>query len=266
MHELKTRLALIGLLVAVTGCSSTDALTPQVDIPGGFQSPPVTQNDLDAVGRNEQPVGMAQQRTVRTHSQEYGDTSTTTALSSPSGGRDTAGTLEGQAAALARNGSEPLANETVERRVETEAEAPTRAARQEQKQEQVAAASSSSEGDTIRFLPIIGAPVNAVTPLSKRLGAQARASGLTIKSASDTSSKFILKGYFSAMNDNGGTTVVYVWDVLDGSGARLHRIQGQDTIARTATDPWAAVPPEVMENIAAETIREYLEWRRQAPG
>lgn len=252
MQELMKRLALIGLIATLSGCNSTDALTPQVDVGGGFNSPPVTQNDLDQMSAQTTPVTTT---SVTTTSQE-------TAFS-PSTGADTAGTLEGQADALARNGAAQqsdaaLARATAQRSLA--AETSTGA-------EEVAAVSPAAEAsETIRFLPIIGAPVEAVTPLSKRLGAEARSNGLTIRSASDTSSKYILKGYFSAMNDNGGTTVVYVWDVLDGSGARLHRIQGQETVSETASDPWAAVPARTMEGIAQKTIREYLDWRGTTRG
>ena len=57
MQELMKRLALIGLVAALAGCNSTDALTPQVDVGGGgFNSPPVTQNDLDQMSAQTTPV------------------------------------------------------------------------------------------------------------------------------------------------------------------------------------------------------------------
>ncbi|AOF88275.1 hypothetical protein [Sinorhizobium sp. RAC02] len=262
MQELMKRLAVIGLIAALAGCNSTDALTPQVDVGGGgFNSPPVTQNDLDQMSAQTTsvtttPATSTTQRTAFTPSAEAGSTT----------GADTAGTLEAQADALARNNTgrnttqsdTTLARTTAQRSLA--AETSTGA-------EEVAAVSPTAEtGETIRFLPIIGAPVEAVTPLSKRLGAEARSNGLKIRSASDNSSKYILKGYFSALNDGGKTTVVYVWDVLDGSGARLHRIQGQETVSGTASDPWAAVPSRTMEGIAQKTIRQYLDWRGTAPG
>ena len=121
-------------------------------------------------------------------------------------------------------------------------------------------------GATVRFLPIIGAPVEAVTPLSRQLGAEARANGLTIKGSSDPASEHILKGYFSAFSDEGKVNVVYVWDVLDAAGSRLHRIQGQETFSSAAADPWASVPPQLMQQIATKTIAEYMTWRRGSPG
>jgi hypothetical protein len=132
---------------------------------------------------------------------------------------------------------------------------------QVQQPQKAAAVVPAAAAGTIRFLPIIGAPVEVVTPLSKQLGAEARSHGLTIKAASDTSSQHILKGYFSALNDGGKTTVVYVWDVLDGTGNRLHRIQGQDTVNATAANLWSVVPPQTMQAIATKTINEYLSWR-----
>ncbi|WP_066174708.1 hypothetical protein [Hoeflea olei] len=113
----------------------------------------------------------------------------------------------------------------------------------------------------IRFMPVIGAPVNAVTPLSRQLAVEARNRGLAILSASDPGGEHVLKGYFSADNFDGKTTVFYVWDVLDAAGNRMHRIQGQESVAGGPGDPWATVPADVMERIAARSIAEYAAWR-----
>ncbi|MDK1374959.1 MULTISPECIES: hypothetical protein [unclassified Sinorhizobium] len=143
---------------------------------------------------------------------------------------------------------------------------PAAAARQQEEVNHAALPAATSGSGSIRFLPIIGAPVEAVTPLSKQLGADAHAQGLAIKGSADKTSEHILKGYFSALNDGGKTTVVYVWDILDGNGNRLHRIQGQDTVASTAAEPWSAVPPETMQAIATKTIKAYLDWRQSRAG
>ncbi len=259
MRRLTTGLAIAGLLFLTTGCNSTDALTPQVDVGAGpVRSSPVTQSDLDTMSAYNQPVGMAQEAAEqRARFAPPADVGASSATSYSLGDyRDPAGTLEEQASRLARSQEvrEPR-EQTVERAAPVQ-ETPA-----------VAVASPSAGGDdSIRFLPIIGAPVQSVTPLSKQLGAEARAQGLTIRSSSDPNSQHILKGYFSAMTDNGKTTVVYVWDVLDGSGARLHRIQGQDSVSGTAADPWAAVPESTMTAIATRTIDEYMSWRQSSRG
>lgn len=268
MRELRQRLALIGLLI-LGGCNSTDALTPPMDVGGAAaQSPPVTQRDLDQMSADSRPVGNAQ----------------VSAMGAPRQAGPT-DSLESQAAALSSGNSNPVSSGEGGIVVDDPSPAnaapaagntPRQPAAQPQQaapvQQQPAAPQTSSAavapaaGESIRFLPIIGAPVEAVTPLSRQLGAQARARGLTIKSSSDNSSRHILKGYFSAMADGGKTTVTYVWDVLDSSGARLHRIQGQDSVEATANDPWAAVPAGTMEAIASRTIQEYMAWKQQTGG
>jgi hypothetical protein len=139
---------------------------------------------------------------------------------------------------------------------------------------QMRSASSQGAGNTIRFLPVIGAPVEAVTPLSRRLGSDARASGLVIRPSNDARAEEILKGYFSAFQGDGPkgkqVTIIYVWDVLDPAGNRLNRMQGQEVVPVRAgsreSDPWAAVPAATMELIAAKTISDYLNWRDSRRG
>lgn len=128
------------------------------------------------------------------------------------------------------------------------------------------AGAPAAGGGSIRFLPIIGAPISAVTPLSRELATNASARGISIKPSSDNSAEHMLKGYFSAFDDGGGTTITYVWDVLDTSGARLTRLQGQEKLAGKSADPWANVPPNVMSKIASDTINMYLSWKSSRRG
>lgn len=112
----------------------------------------------------------------------------------------------------------------------------------------------------LRFAPIVGAPIAAATPLSQRLSTLAKAKGITLGTAADTDNTHIMKGYFSALPDGNQTTIIYVWDVLDPAGTRLHRIQGQEKVPGGGTDPWSKVPPKVMEGIADKAIQGYLVW------
>lgn len=131
---------------------------------------------------------------------------------------------------------------------------------QTQAQTQAALPAGQVRGQ-IRFMPVIGAPVNAVTPLSRQLAVEARTRGLAILSASDPGGDHVLKGYFSADNFSGQTTVFYVWDILDPAGTRLTRIQGQEVFPGGSGDPWASVPANVMERIASRTMADYTAWR-----
>lgn len=282
-----TFIAILGIAAGLTACNSTDALTPQVDVGGGtFNSPPVNQRDLDSM----QTVDVAPQRTAPVESTQlsspsqqaysYGTSDTEfsqgdTEYTNPAGSFEAQAQRLQQGEALAQSqhsAREPIAADETP----IEQQAPSRhlaevapaaetqdAVEPPQKQAAIAPAATAN---SIRFLPIIGAPVDAVTPLSRQLGSEARSHGLTIKAAADTSSQHILKGYFSAFKDGNKTTVVYVWDVLDGSGSRLHRIQGQESVASAGADLWSGVPAGTMQSIASKTIAQYLEWRDSDAG
>lgn len=265
---------LLVMLLLLAACNSTEVLTPQVDVGDGSQ----TNVAVNSYGTMPAPTGTVQAAPLSTPGQSYAPQNT----------------LEAQAAALAQGNANPAAslpldsyppapqqtqgantawqqpmpaNASSASQPSTVAAANPELQAAQPPQQQTAALAPTAAGaaGSVRFLPIIGAPVQAVTPLSRQLGAEARARGLTIKSASDPSSEHILKGYFSAFSDGDKVNVVYVWDILDASGGRLHRLQGQETVPSSATDPWAAVPASVMQQIAAKSIADYVSWRNARP-
>ncbi|WP_454701075.1 hypothetical protein [Agrobacterium burrii] len=232
------------LVLALSGCNTTEALTPQVDVGHNTsQSTPVTQGDLDqmAAAADRAPAGAS-------------------AIASSVPAYAPQNSLQAQAQALSSGSQygEPLG--------QAPSSAPSPAGGQPPPLQQTAALAPAGSGNTIRFLPIIGAPVQAVTPLSRQLGAEARAKGLTIRASNDNSAENILKGYFSAFADGAKVNVIYVWDVLDANGVRLHRLQGQETVAAKGSDPWAAVTDRVMQDIAAKTLSDYSSWKQSQRG
>lgn len=122
-------------------------------------------------------------------------------------------------------------------------------------------AQAAAASARLYIAPIIGSTVAAVTPLSRRLTALAPANGLAIVAEADATKTFVVKGYFSALPENGSTTVVFVWDVFNPAGIRQHRIQGQETVAGIAADPWSIVTPAIMEKIADRTIADFVSWQ-----
>lgn len=247
------RLSIAALLaIGLSSCNTTEALTPQADVGSGMarSSSPVTQADTDRMARSGAPSFQA-------------------GASAPGG--YTSGpqnTLEAQARALQSGNSVSPASsgQPPEWQGQTASEQQPLSAEPPAASQAATTPAASGQAGSIRFLPIIGAPVQAITPLSRQLGAEARSSGLTIRASTDDSTEQILKGYFSAFADSGKVTVIYVWDVLDNSGARLHRMQGQETVQGQGADPWAAVPASLMQSIASKTIHEYLAWRQAQSG
>lgn len=236
MRRLGLVIAIPILAFALSACNTTDTLTPLVNVgESNVQSTPVNQGDLDqvAAAADRTPTGIPSQVPA------YAPQNTRQA--------------QAQAMTSGVQYGKPVANQPMP-------------AAQPQPEVKTAALPSGASAGTIRFLPIIGAPVQAVTPLSRQLGAEARAKGLTIRPSSDTTAENILKGYLSAFADGGNVTIVYVWDILDAGGARLHRLQGQEVVPARGGDPWAGVTDAAMQKIAAKTLEDYQSWKNAQRG
>lgn len=115
----------------------------------------------------------------------------------------------------------------------------------------------------LQIAPIVGASVEAATPLTAELQTRARQRGITLAGSADQTATHVLKGYFSAILEGKDTTVIYVWDVYDPAGNRLHRINGQmkapsvNSGAGADADSWKGVSPATMQAIADQTIDQF---------
>ncbi|WP_052958176.1 hypothetical protein [Mesorhizobium sp. LC103] len=118
----------------------------------------------------------------------------------------------------------------------------------------------------VQFAPVIGATTEATGPLSARLSTRAQERGISLVAAGDTSATHVVKGYFSALSDNGETTVIYVWDVMDAAGNRIHRIQGQQKAPSRGAEGWPSVTPSTMEAVADSTVDQLAGWLTARPG
>lgn len=135
--------------------------------------------------------------------------------------------------------------------------APSQSAPEPAGQTQIAAITTNAR---VQFAPVVGATAKAVAPLSRRLALRAAERGIKLSGRSDSQTTHVMKGYFSAISEAGQTTVIYVWDVLDPSGNRLHRIQGQSKAGGGNGDAWSSVKDVTMETIADNTIRSLAKW------
>ncbi|PBC10363.1 hypothetical protein [Mesorhizobium sp. WSM3859] len=113
----------------------------------------------------------------------------------------------------------------------------------------------------LQVAPIVGASVDAAAPLTAELQTRAKQRGLTLVGSTDQTATHVLKGYFSTMSEGKDTTVIYVWDIYDPSGNRLHRINGQQKAPAVGSgEGWPTVAPATMQAIADQTIDQFAAW------
>ncbi|MEM7067549.1 MAG: hypothetical protein AAF478_01600 [Pseudomonadota bacterium] len=122
---------------------------------------------------------------------------------------------------------------------------------------QVAALNTS---EAVTFLPVEGAPQSTVTELSKLIRKSAEIHSLAVLAATQPGAKYKVKGYFSALNDGSGTLLIYIWDIFDNSGKRLHRINGQERSTSTKANPWQAISDDELSRVADATAQRLKSW------
>lgn len=108
--------------------------------------------------------------------------------------------------------------------------------------------------------PLTGAPAEELYAMEDALKAIAPSRQLNLVPATDKTAIYRLKGYLSAVGDSQSVLMVYVWDVSDASGNRLHRISGQERANGSSTDPWANVGAREINEAARETIDALAAW------
>ncbi len=110
------------------------------------------------------------------------------------------------------------------------------------------------------FAPIEGVPVPILQALSAALNREAGAQRLNVVAANDPSRIYLVRGFLSAVVDGQSTRLVYVWDVVDNNGARLHRISGQQAGGQPSGDPWTGIGNTTVELAARQTVTDLKRW------
>jgi hypothetical protein len=110
------------------------------------------------------------------------------------------------------------------------------------------------------FSDVKGAPATHVIAFSRAINKEAATRKLNVVPAGDASATYNVTGYLSAIGGAGGTLLVYVWDVTDTSGQRLHRVSGQEPAGGSSTDPWSGINEEAVANAASRTIDDLVAW------
>jgi hypothetical protein len=110
------------------------------------------------------------------------------------------------------------------------------------------------------FIQINGAPATHTMAFEKAIEKEATVRKLHVVQPSDPAATYIVKGYLSAIGDSGGTLLVYVWDVTDISGKRLHRVSGQEPSSGSSSDPWSGISDDAVTIAASRTIDDLVAW------
>jgi len=122
--------------------------------------------------------------------------------------------------------------------------------------------SAPIKGDEAKFsiVEINGAPTVKRMALSRALEREAVGRKINLVPEGDPSATYLVKGYLSAITDLAGGSLVFVWDIADTSGKRLHRITGREATGGGSFDPWSKISDEALGHAAQSTIDDLAVW------
>jgi hypothetical protein len=110
------------------------------------------------------------------------------------------------------------------------------------------------------FAKVTGGPGDLLTTFNDSIKSDAKARKLTVVPEDDPNVTYKVKGYVSAVGGPTGTVLVYVFDVVDARGVRIHRISGQELGAGTTNDPWAGIKQPTVLVAAQHAIDDLAAW------
>lgn len=113
---------------------------------------------------------------------------------------------------------------------------------------------------TVAFEPFTGIPGNIADTLAQYIAEQARVRSITLVQRVGSPATYRVKGFLSAVSTDNAASVVYVFDVFDASGQRLHRITGSQQASVSVGDPWSGVRDPSLNLIAVDVMAELNAW------
>jgi hypothetical protein len=117
-------------------------------------------------------------------------------------------------------------------------------------------------GKNVKFAltTVTGMPGADQIELNNALKRFAASRTLNLVDYGDSTATYRAEGYISAIGDTNRVLLVYVWDVYDANGNRLHRFSGQEPAGGAGADPWSAVDLKLIDDVARETIDSLADW------
>ncbi|WP_018699425.1 hypothetical protein [Amorphus coralli] len=113
---------------------------------------------------------------------------------------------------------------------------------------------------TVAFEPFTGIPGNIADELAGEIAAAAEVRKITLVKRLGSPATYRVKGFLSAISSDNAANIVYVFDVFDASGKRLHRITGERQAGVYAGDPWSGVGTAQLSLVATDVIFQLDAW------
>jgi hypothetical protein len=112
----------------------------------------------------------------------------------------------------------------------------------------------SPTGVTVAIESVDGAPHPIVRQIAQDIGAQAAQRRIAVVER-DGEAAYRMRGYLATRADQGGTWIVWAWDVYDSSQHRVFRLRGEDK-ASAPGQSWSAADDQTLRRIVNASLEQ----------
>jgi hypothetical protein len=117
-----------------------------------------------------------------------------------------------------------------------------------------------SQGVIVSFLPFSGVPTNTADTIYKAIRSHASDEGVKLALRLDEPATYRVKTYINAVGNSSSATYVFIVEIYDAGGARVHRFVGQEYGPAPSGDPWNGIDTDTMHHLGDRILQGVKAW------
>ncbi|MDR3495781.1 MAG: hypothetical protein P4L82_14385 [Ancalomicrobiaceae bacterium] len=121
-------------------------------------------------------------------------------------------------------------------------------------------APAKGRGTIVSFLPFVGVPVNTADNIYKYIRENAPGQNVLLALRLDEPATYRVKTYIDAVGGSTTMTFVFIVEIYDVAGTRVHRFVGQETGPGASGDPWGGIDSGTDKGIGYRILSGVHSW------
>lgn len=121
-------------------------------------------------------------------------------------------------------------------------------------------APDKSMGTVFQFLPFSGVPVNTADAIYKTIRGHASEEGIVLALRLDEPSTFRVRTLINAVGTADASTFIFIVEIYDVAGKRVHRFVGQEYGVAPSGEPWSGIDSDTERHLGDRILAGVKAW------
>jgi hypothetical protein len=125
-------------------------------------------------------------------------------------------------------------------------------------------APDKSKGIVIQFLPFSGVPVNTADAIYKTIRSRAGDENISLALRLDEPATYRIRTLINAVGTTDVSTFIFIVEIYDVAGKRLHRFVGQEYGTAPSGEPWSGIDSDTERHLGERILAGVKAWVTRA--